>query len=180
MLRITVPEFEIYNEDNDEFIAVKSQVLKLEHSLISMSKWESKWHKPFLVDNERTSDEAVSYIKCMTLNQNIDEMVYLGLTKENFDAVNGYIEDSMTATWFNENKTPSSKKIMTSEVIYAQMFKLNIPLECEKWHLNRLMTLLRVCAIESSPEKEKMSKSEILKQNRELNEKRRAAAKTKG
>lgn len=183
MLQVFVPSVEMFNDETGEFVQSKDAILKLEHSLISMSKWESKWHKPFLETKELTDDEAVDYIRCMTLNsQNIDESVYSCLTVENFQTINAYIDDPMTATWFNEadNGRSSNRRITTAEIIYSQMISLGIPFECEKWHLNRLLTLIKVCALENSKETKKMSRDEILRQNRELNEKRKAAAKTKG
>lgn len=179
MLQIKVPDTEMYDEEIG-FVSVPGGILKLEHSLISLSKWESKWHKPFLDQKEKTMEEMLDYVRCMTLGQNIDESIYLNLTNENFDDINAYLANPMTATWFNEEKAPSNRRVTTSELIYSQMIKCGIPFECEKWHLNRLMTLIRVCAIENSPDKKKMSKNEVIQQNRELNAARRAALKSKG
>lgn len=180
MLQIEVPDTECFDENSSEFVMINGRTLHLEHSLISLSKWESKWHKPFLEKKERTMEETIDYIRCMSLDKNVDENVYFGLTDENIEDINKYIDDPMTATWFNDQDTPSNRRITTAEVIYAQMVKAGIPFECEKWHLNRLMTLLRVCAIENSDSSKKMTRNQILQQNRELNEKRRAAAKSKG
>lgn len=180
MLQIEVPESEFFDESSNEFVIMEGQTLHLEHSLISLAKWESKWHKPFLSKAEKTLEQTIDYVRCMTLNKHVDDRVYLALTTENFKSINAYIDDPMTATWFNERDTSSSRRISTAEVIYSQMIKAGVPLECEKWHLNRLMTLLRVCAIENNPEAKKMTREQILQQNRELNEQRRAAAKSKG
>lgn len=180
MLQIEVPESEFFDESSNEFMIVEAQTLHLEHSLISLAKWESKWHTPFLSKDEKTLEQTIDYVRCMTLNKHVDDSVYLSLTNENFDDINAYIENPMTATWFNEQGTPSSRKISTAEVIYSQMIKAGVPFECEKWHLNRLMTLIRVCAIENDPNSKKMTREQILQQNRELNAQRRAAAKSKG
>lgn len=180
MLQITIPAVELWDEQKQEFVYTKDQTLALEHSLVSLSKWEAKWHKPFLSKTEKTVDETIDYIRCMTLTQNVKPEVYLGLTAENITQVNAYIEDSMTATFFSEN-TPgrNSREIVTSELIYYWMIALNIPVKFEKWHLNRLLTLIRVCNVKSSPPK-KYSKSEIMKRNAALNAARKQQLGTKG
>ena len=180
MITITIPANEAFDEATGEFITTKATELQLEHSLISISKWESKWHKPFLSGDSKTPDETMDYIRCMALNKNVDPMVYKFLTEQNIMEVNSYIEDSMTATWFAEDKSKSGKReIITSELIYYWMIALNIPYECEKWHLNRLLTLVKICNIKNQPEK-KMSKREIMSRNRALNEQRRQAMNTRG
>lgn len=180
MLQITVPKTEFYDEEEDRFVETKETVLKLEHSLISLSKWESKWHKPFLAEKEKSVEEIIDYVKCMTLNPTVDPMVYSCITEENLDSITKYMEDTMTATWFNENKQNSNRRVSTSELIYSQMIKAGVPFECAKWHLNRLMTLIRVCAIENLSGEKKMSRTEVAQQNRELNAARRAALNSKG
>lgn len=180
MLQITTPKTELYDEETERFIIVPETTLKLEHSLISLSKWESKWHKPFLDGKEKTAEEIIDYVKSMTIDSKVDPLVFACLTEENMRDINDYMENPMTATWFNENKPTSSRKISTSEVIYSQMIKAGVPFECEKWHLNRLMTLIRVCAIENLSGEKKMSKGEVIQQNRDLNAARRAALKSKG
>ena len=180
MLQITVPATEIFDEVTSEFISTKEQTLHLEHSLVSISKWESKWEKPFLKKEDRTEEEVVDYIKCMTLTQNVNPDVYKCLTKDNLDEIDKYINAQMTATWFSEDKTgKKSREIITSEIIYYWMISLNIPFECQKWHLNRLLTLIRVCDLKNAPPK-KMSKSELLRRNRQLNEARKKAANSNG
>lgn len=178
MLRITIPETELWNET--EFIPVKEQTLQLEHSLVSLSKWESKWCKPFLTNTEKTNEETIDYIKCMTLTQNVDPNVYKCLTKENIDQINNYIYASMTATTFMEEKNGKrNHEIVTAELIYYWMIALNIPFECQKWHLNRLLTLVRVCNVKNSPPK-KRSRREIMSRNAALNEARRQQMNSKG
>ena len=181
MLKIIVKGGEFFNEDTYEISQMKDTVLQLEHSLISLARWESKWHKPFLEDmDKRTAEENLDYIRCMTISQNVDPDVYLRLSQQNMLEIKNYIDDTMTASWFNENKNPKTKqKAITAELIYYWMISLQIPFECEKWHLNRLLTLIRICNIENSPKK-RMRKGDIFKQNRALNEARRRSMGTTG
>ena len=179
MLKITVPEREYFNEDTQEFVMMKKQELVLEHSLISISKWESKWHKPFLSTSKKTDEEFADYIKCMTLNT-VDDSVYTSITNSNMNDILEYIDDSYTATTFTDSKTAaSSSDIITSEIIYYWMILNEIPFECQKWHINRLLTLIKVCSIKNAPSK-KMSKNDILSQNMSLNKMRRAMLHSKG
>ena len=180
MLRITIPAVEQWDEEKQEFISTKEQTLSLEHSLVSLSKWESKWCKAFLTKQEKTFEETLDYIKCMTLTQNVDPEVYKYLTNRNIDEVNRYIEAPMTATYFSEDKTvKSSREQITAELIYYWMIALNIPFECQKWHLNRLLTLIKVCNIKNQPPK-KRSRKEIMSRNAALNAARRKQLSTKG
>lgn len=176
MLKIVVKGRELFDERTETFIETKDTTLQLEHSLMSLAKWESKWHKPFLDEKtEKTNDEIKDYIRCMTITQNVDPMVYECLTQKNIKEIRDYIDDPTTATWFNDKKTTQGrKKPVTAELIYYWMITLEIPFECEKWHLNRLLTLIRVCNIEGSP-KTKMSKTDIMKQNAMLNAQRKKA-----
>ena len=191
MLELVIPDQDkIWDSKKKEFTSSKGATLKLEHSLISISKWEAKWHKPFLKNENMTGEELIDYIKCMTITQSVPDEVYQHLTNENMDTVKEYILDPMSATWFNERvpegaKSPFAKnQVITSEVIYYWMIAQNIPLECEKWHLNRLMTLIRVCSIKNAEANgggpKKMSQREILNSNRALNEQRRKMLHTKG
>lgn len=169
MLELVVPAREMWDETDEIFITSKETTLRLEHSLVSISKWEAKWCIPFLKDNNKTTKQMLDYIRCMTLTQNVDPIVYKCLTKDNFDTINGYINYPMTATKIKDDpNTPHSRKILTSEVIYYQMIAFGIPFECQKWHLNRLLTLIRVCSEESKPKK-KMSQAAIMRQNAALN-----------
>lgn len=182
MLIITVPDAEVFDPENNEFHKIKGQTIALEHSLVSISKWESKWHKPFLYNkNSKTTEELIDYIRCMTLTQNVNPILYMALTSENMDAITKYINDPMTATWFTEDKSKKSvgQEVVTSEIIYYWMIALNVPFECQKWHINRLLTLIRVCNEKNAPKK-KMSKRDILNRNRALNAARRKAAGSKG
>lgn len=190
MLTIVIPKQtkKYYDEINEEFIVKELDrdiTIVLEHSLVSISKWESKWHKPFLSDganNKKTNEELLDYIKCMTISQNIDDKVYSFLTKKDVEKINTYISNPMTATTFNVNKqnenTYKKKEVVTSELIYYWMFSNQIPKECEKWNINRLMTLLRVFGVKNDTSK--MGKKDIYKQNRALNAARRARMGSKG
>ena len=180
MLQIVIPEQEFWDEQKQEFINTKEQVLQLEHSLLSLSKWESKWCKVFLSKQEKTQEEIIDYIKCMTITPNVDPEVYNRLTRENVKKIEEYIAAPMTATYFSsENDGRSSREQVTSELIYYWMIALTIPFECQKWHLNRLLTLIRVCNIKNQPPK-KMSKRAIMSRNAALNEARRKQLNTKG
>ena len=181
MLQITIPAIEMFDEQKQEFVSTKEQTLCLEHSLVSLSKWESKWHKAFLSKEPKTNEETIDYIKCMTITQNVDPNIYLCLTRENIEQVNQYIEDPMTATWFSEEskRGSSGREQTTSELIYYWMIALNIPFECQKWHLNRLLTLIRVCNIKNQPPK-KMSRRDIMSRNSAINAARRKKYNSKG
>lgn len=180
MLQLILQPCEMWDEKKEEFIYYKECKLQLEHSLVSISKWESKHCKTFLSKENKTNEEIIDYIKCMTITQNVDPNVYNRLTKENIEQVYEYISSPMTATYFTKdnNKQTSNEKV-TSELIYYWMISYNIPLECQKWHLNRLLTLIRVCCVKNTPPK-KMSTKEIMRRNSELNAARRKKYNTKG
>ena len=181
MLRIEIPiSPEGWDEEKQEFVEPKVKVLQLEHSLVSLSKWESKWCKSFLSKKDKTYEETLDYIKCMTITQNVDPDVYNHLTRENIIQVNKYIESPMTATFFSDDKTGKvNREVITSELIYYWMIALNIPFECQKWHLNRLLTLIKVCNIKNSPPK-KRSRKELMSRNAALNAARRQQMNSKG
>lgn len=180
MLKLTIPKWEYFNEKTGEFILVKEVELSLEHSLVSISKWESIWHKAFLKNEDKSLEETISYIKCMTLTPNVPDIAYSGLTEKNLKQIQEYIENPMTATWFSEDKNKRhSREVVTSELIYYWMIALNIPFECQKWHLNRLLTLVEVCNRKNAPAK-KMSRKAQAQQNSSINAARRAAMHSKG
>lgn len=179
MLRITIPATEQWDERKQEFISTKECSLQLEHSLVSLSKWESKWHKPFLGKDEKTEEEIIDYVRCMTITQNVDPTVYYALNAKNVQAIKDYIDDPMTATTFRETGGKSNNEIITAELIYYWMVALQIPFECQKWHLNKLLTLIRVCNIKNQPDK-KMDPKQVMKQNAALNAARRKKMNTKG
>lgn len=180
MLEITVPGGELFNEVTNEFIPVAGAKLQLEHSLLSISKWEVKWKKPFISDKGKTPEECRDYVRCMCFSRNVDPNVYLLLTETNMREVNAYIEDPMTATTVKDERGgPRSREIVTSEVIYYWMTALQIPFECEKWNLNRLLMLVRVCNAKNNPGK-KIKGKELANQNRALNAARKNRMKTHG
>lgn len=181
MLQITVPiSPEGWDEERQEFVDPQVKTLQLEHSLVSISKWESKWHKAFLSKKDKTEEEIFDYIKCMTLTQNVDSSVYDHLTVDNVNQIKAYIEDPMTATVINTNSSDkSNKETVTSELIYYWMIALNIPSEYQKWHINRLLKLIEVCNVKNSPPK-KRSKSDIMRSNAALNAARRKQLGTRG
>ena len=181
MLQLQVPGREFFDERTQTFFETKPCVLKLEHSLLSISKWESKWHKPFLTppdDKPISRVEMMDYIHCMSLSPNVDKEVILSLTNSDIDKITDYIQNPMTATTFVERKKHYKKEIITSEIVYYWMVMYNIPFECEKWHINRLITLVRVCA--SKMNAEKMSRKDLYAQNRAINAARRKRLGTKG
>lgn len=169
MLTLYINESEVYIESTSEFVTVKPCKLVLEHSLLSISKWEAKWKKSYLHEVQKTREEFIDYIKCMTIG-NVDDIVYAGLSNDNINAVINYINDSMTATTFTD-KGKRSREIITSEIIYYWMIEFGIPFECEKWHINRLLTLITVCSIKSSDPK-KMPMKDAMRQQRMLNSQR--------
>lgn len=180
MLEIIIPSSEQWDEVNNEFISTNEQKLVLEHSLISLAKWESKWKKPFLSNKEKTEEETIDYIKCMSIAKPFDDKVYNNLSNDNIQRIKDYINDPMTATWFAPDKSGRNNgEQVTAELIYYWMISLNIPLEWEKRHLNRLITLIKVCSAKNQPGK-KMSKRDIANQNAALNAARRNRFKSKG
>ena len=180
MLKLVIPGSEVYDEEAERFKTYPERTIMLEHSLVSISKWESKWCKAFLTKQEKTFEETLDYIKFMTITQNVDPKVYNYLTNENIDEVNRYIEAPMTATYFSEDKTSKiSLEQVTAELIYYWMISLNIPFECQKWHLNRLLTLIKVCNIKNTPPK-KRSRKDIMSRNAALNAARRKQLNTRG
>lgn len=181
MLELTIESGEVFDENSNEFISVPGKTIRLEHSLVSISKWESKWKKPFLTKDSKTDEETLDYIRAMTITQNVDPIIYRFLTNEHMRMVSEYVEDSMTATWFVENNQPSppNKETITSELIYYWMIANQIPMECQKWHINRLLTLIRVCSIKNQPSK-KMDAASLARNNAALNAARRKAMHTRG
>lgn len=179
MLKITTPGMELYDERTQEFLYIEGRVLELEHSLVSISKWESKWCKPFLSTIEKTNEELIDYVKCMCLNEVEDEVID-NITNDSITKITNYINSPMTATRFTETKNGNTnREVITTELIYYWMITQNIPMECQHWHLNRLLTLIRVCDIKNSPSK-KMSKQELLSRNAALNAARKKQLNTKG
>lgn len=180
MLLVTVPATELYDEVTEQFINTKEQTLQLEHSLVSISKWEATWRKPFLSKGDKTDEELMDYVKCMTITQNVSPETYLCLSESNYDRIKAYIEAPMTATTFSkEENNKTNREKITSEIIYYWMIALNIPMKCEKWHLNRLLTLIRVCSIKNAPKK-KRSGAELSRRHAAINAANRKRLNTKG
>lgn len=182
MLTIHIPAYEAFDNRTNRFYEIKGATLRLEHSLISLARWEEKWEKPYLGNDERTMEQCLDYVRCMTLTPNVDPAVYQGLTNENLKEIDDYIKAPMTATWFNEQDNKRfSREVITAEIIYYWMVALNIPFECEKWHLNKLLTLIRVCNIKNDPKKNKReSRSAMMARRSALNKSRRAKHGTHG
>lgn len=180
MLTITIPAVELFDEETEEFFWTKEYTLQLEHSLISLSKWESKWHIPFMDDRiEKTMEQMIDYFRCMTIN-NVDPDCYMYLSADAIKQIEEYIADPHTATTVpDSDKSSGHKEIITSELIYYWMVALQIPFETQKWHLNRLITLIRVTNFKNSPPK-KRSMAEIMRDNALLNAQRRAKTGSKG
>lgn len=187
MLIIKIEPCEKYSEADNEFYNIPETTLHLEHSLISLSKWEAKYHKPFLQNSDKLSaEEILYYVKCMTMSpSNVADKTYLGLSQSNIQSIIEYIKNPMTATWFNEDKPKKGrpmKETITSELVYYWMVTLQIPFECQKWHLNRLLTLIRVCNEKNAEQdpKNKIPKRELMSRNAALNAQRRAKLHSKG
>lgn len=180
MITVTIPAAEYYVPETTSFLYTHEQTLQLEHSLVSLSKWESIWLKPFIGKDPKTPDESADYVRCMTLTQNVDPNVYRNIPKAIMAQISAYIEAPMTATiFYADSKDRAHKEVITSELIYYWMITANIPMECQKWHLNRLIALIKVCGIKNSPQK-KMSQKELMARNRDLNAARKKALNTKG
>ena len=182
MLTIVIPASELWDERKQEFVYTKKQVLQLEHSLVSISKWEEKWNKTFLSKIDKTYEETIDYIRCMTITQNVSPETYKHLPKNVFDEINEYINAPMTALQFpklTKDGSVGSKETVTSEIIYYWMIVLGIPTEYRKWHLNKLLALIQVCNLKNQPTK-KMSAKELMSRNTTLNEARRKQYNSKG
>ena len=191
MLEISIEAKEGFNNETGEFVNTKPMTICFEHSLVSLSKWEARFKKPYLSTENKTDEEIMYYLKCMTITQNVDPAVYKLLGAAELKKINDYISDSMTATWFSDNRqkvegqVPSKpqKEVITSELIYYWMISYQIPFECQKWHLNRLLTLIRICNVKEQQQNGKhgkMSKRDILSQNRALNAARKQKLGTRG
>lgn len=180
MLKLIINQEEHYDELTNEFVKLNGQTIELEHSLLSLSKWESIYQIPFLGPETKTSEQVMTYIKCMVLTPDVDESIFQYFTQEDLDKIDKYINSKESATTFGimpQQKGPG--EVITSELIYYWMVAFNIPFECETWHINRLFSLVRICNIKNSKPK-KMSRHEIAEQNRALNEQRRKQYNTTG
>jgi hypothetical protein len=179
VLTIQVAMPERFNEATEEFFT-PFVVLELEHSLVSLSKWESEFEKPFLAEKKMSDEEVFWYVKAMTLTPNVPPEVWGELSQKNLSEIDDYINKKMTATWFTEQEARGhSKEIITAEIVYYWMIALQVPFECQNWHLNRLLTLIRVCNQKNAPPK-KMGRAQQLQRQRALNEQRKAELGTRG
>lgn len=178
MLTIKIPASRAFDEETETFVFYEPVTLKLEHSLISLHKWESKWHKSFLNSKDLTNEENLDYIRCMSIDSNISPSVLLRIGKDEQKRIRDYIQDPMTATTFSKHDDRPNRQIITAEIIYYWMITFEIPFECAKWHLNQLFALINVCAIKNNPKK--MSAKASAKRRAELNEARRAKLGTSG
>lgn len=179
MLELKIPDKELFDENKQEFVTIKGTTLSLEHSLVSISKWESKWRKPFYGDTTKTTEETIDYIKCMTITQNVKPEVYAYIPGFLISTITAYINEPMTASWINDSSKSKNKEVVTSELIYYWMIANNIPAEYQKWHLNRLLMLIRVCNEKNNPPK-KLSKKEMIANRNKLNEERKQKYNSKG
>lgn len=179
MKHIVIPKQELWDEENYKFVNLKEQKIAIEHSLISVSKWESKWHKPFFSKEEKTAEMTLDYIRFMTITSNVDPEVYKYLSNENLKEIREYMEDSYSATTFKDTNKHYRNEIITSELIYYDMIYWGIPFECEKWHINRLLTLIKICSIKGQKQTG-MSQKDIMSQNAAINAARRMKHNTRG
>ena len=182
MLTIKIPEIETFDDETNSFKVYKERSIRLEHSLVSISKWESLLEKPFISKSKadkKTDADVLEYIRCMTITQNVPSLYYSYIPEEEMDRISNYIEAPMTATTFANLKSSGHGDIITSEIIYYWMVTYNIPMECQKWHLNRLLTLINVCNVKNQP-KNKMSRAELIQRNRQINEARKKKLNTEG
>lgn len=179
MLLVEIPDRELFNEETYEFTQLKGCKFQIEHSLVSLSKWEQKWGKPFLGKGEKSKEELIDYIRCMTITQNVSPETYWYIPDKVISQINEYIDAPMTATWISEENSSGNRDIITAEIIYYWMIAQNIPMECQKWHLNRLLTLIRVCSIKNAPPK-KTNKKTAAARRASINKARREQLNTKG
>lgn len=180
MLTIRVPGIDLYNEELEEFSTSEEMVVELEHSLVSLSKWEEIYEKPFLDTKDKTIEEVMTYIRCMIITPGVPDDVFGRLSSKNVGEIDKYINAKRSATWFSDSKnTPRQREVITTELIYYWMVSFQIPFECQTWHLNRLLTLIKIFSVKNAPPK-KMSKNEMAARNRELNARRRQQLNTSG
>lgn len=180
MLTIIVPGLELFNNETQKFTRTEELLLELEHSLVSLSKWESKWNIPFLGRDQKTNEQIIDYVKLMTLNEVSDD-VFLRLSEDNYNQINEYINSKQTATWFREEPNrPVNREIITAEIIHYWMISLQIPPEYQYWHINKLFTLIRVLNQKNQPKKKQGMTQSAAAQRRALNEARQRQYGTTG
>ena len=181
MLRLTIPSGEYFDEETQEFNFAEETTILLEHSLVSLARWETHWNKPFLSKEKKTKEELIDYVKCMTMTPNVNKDVYDNINDLHLAKVSEYINEPMTATTFREDRSMKhSRDIVTAEIIYYWMVALQIPFDpCERWHLNRLLTLVRVCNIKNQPQKKGVGRDDLARRSK-LNAERKKRLGTKG
>lgn len=181
MLQLTIPGEESFDESTGQFVTINDTIIELEHSLLSLSKWEAIFEKPFLDQKQKTPEEILEYIKFMVTTPGVSPEVFNRLTSENVEAVMAYVQAPASATKAKPRTDPNKKpEILTSELMYYFMFSLGIPKECEQWHLNRLFALITIFSIKNSDQKPRKATAEDLARRRQLNEERKARYKTRG
>jgi hypothetical protein len=179
MLRLSIATSEAYDEAAGEFVSAEVEEILLEHSLVSLSKWESKWEVPFLDSTQKTNEQVLDYVRMMFSGDDFPEHLVKHFTKIHFGLINDYINAKMSATWIAEQPAKGAREIITAELIYYWMIALGIPFECQNWHLSRLLMLIKVCNIKNSPKK-KMNSQNLAARHRELNAQRRAETGSRG
>ena len=181
MLTLKTQDVETFNNSEEQFDTIPGRTIRLEHSLVSVSKWERRWRKPFLTVDEKTPEEILDYIRAMTITQNVPEEFYSILPKASINEVIQYINNPMTATTFSDSTNRPNREIITAEIMYFWVITFNIPIECQKWHLNRLLTLIKVCSIKNNPKgQHKIDKEGSRVRKRRLNAERRAKFNSNG
>jgi hypothetical protein len=180
MLQLKITGGELFDEETQTFTSTEDVTLNLEHSLLSLSKWESKFLKPFLSNNNKTSEEILWYIRCMIIDNNYNENSILNLSQSNFEEINAYINSPQSATTFGSMpQRGGMSEVITAELIYYWMIAFTIPISCETWHINRLFSLIRICNIKNS-KPQKMNRNEVASRNRMINEQRKQQLNTTG
>lgn len=177
MLKLLIDSFDVWDDNSQEFITYDKKTICLEHSLLSVSKWESIYKKPFLNESEKSPQEVIDYFKCMLIDES--DSVYLNnISDKDVQKIQEYIEDPMTASWVSGD-TSRDRSVITSELIYYWMVSAQIPFETERWHLNRLLMLIRIFGEKTNPSRKK-SRAQIIEEQRRLNNERRAKLGTNG
>lgn len=181
MLLLTLPAERGFNEETEEFVNFPEVTLRLEHSLISIHKWEAKWHKSYLDNKHFTIEEQLDYIRCMSLDPNLDLNTIRRLRKEDLIKIREYIADPMTATTIKHrnNRPNNTGQFVTAELIYYWMTEFGIPFECNKWHINQLLALIEICSVKQNPGK-KMNRQEAAMMRASANEARRRRLGSRG
>lgn len=181
MISVDIPERDYYDESTNTFVMIPARTINLEHSLVAISNWESKWMKPFLNDKPKTTEETYDYIQCMVVGEPCDLLTIQSITSFDLDRITAYIQSPRTATTITQRgPAKPNREVKTSELIYYWMIAFNIPFECQYWHLNRLLTLVNICNIKNDTSNKKVNPKDTLRRNAELNAARKKALNTSG